>query len=301
MSDILSVVLRILSFVLQLQAAGTVFFAAAFGPALTISLPGVRTLARATAVAALFVVAGHYLLEAARMAGDMSGVFDSNLQNVAWTSSSGGAFAVRELGLLLIIAGMRATPASITRSFPTFGLTRLFARGFTIVGVTGAVLVAASFTLTGHTATNAQRGFLAPLLLAHLLIIAFWFGALLPLCLVTLRESRERTSRVVTIFSASAFWLVPLILIAGVAMAVLLLPNVAALARPYGEFVITKSVLFAVLLALASLNKWRFGPALGRGELVAGRAFRRTVVSEYVIIIVVLSVTAVMTAFFAPE
>ena len=31
--DILSVVLRALSFVLQLQAAGTVFFVAAFGPA----------------------------------------------------------------------------------------------------------------------------------------------------------------------------------------------------------------------------------------------------------------------------
>ncbi len=36
MPDILSVVLRALSFVLQLQAAGTVFFVAAFGPALTI-------------------------------------------------------------------------------------------------------------------------------------------------------------------------------------------------------------------------------------------------------------------------
>src|SRR5947209_71488 len=110
MSDILSVVLRVVSFVLQFQAAGAVFFVAAFGPALTISLKGIRTLARVSAIAALFAVAGHYALEAARMAGDMSGMFDKSLQIMAWNSTSGGAFIVRELGLLLIIAGMRIEP-----------------------------------------------------------------------------------------------------------------------------------------------------------------------------------------------
>ena len=110
MPDILSVVLRALSFVLQLQAAGTVFFAAAFGPALTISL-GERALvgARRPRSPLSSSAAGHYLLEAARMAGDMSGMFDSSLQTMAWTSTVGGAFSVRELGLLLIIAGMQTT------------------------------------------------------------------------------------------------------------------------------------------------------------------------------------------------
>jgi copper resistance protein D len=310
MPDILSVVLRVLSFVLQLQAAGAVFFAAAFGPALTISLPAVRTLARVTAIVALFTVAGHYILEAARMAGDMSGVFDSSLQNMAWTSTFGGAFAVRELGLLLIIAGMRATSAKTTASrFFTssvaapvaFVMKRLSARGFTVVGVTGAVLVAASFTLTGHTAVNSRRGLLAPLLLAHLLIVAFWFGALWPLCLVTLRESRERMARIVAVFSAVAFWLVPLILVAGVAIAVVLLPGFAALRQPYGELLIAKVALFAVLMGCAALNKWRLGPGLGRGEPRAAEGFRRVVISEYVIMVIVLAVTAVMTTFFSPE
>src|ERR1700739_4128929 len=99
MADILSVVLRSLSFVLHLQAAEAVFFIAAFGPALTISLASIRTLARVSAIAALLATAGHYILEAARMAGDMSGVFDSSLQNMAWASTTGGAFSVRELGL----------------------------------------------------------------------------------------------------------------------------------------------------------------------------------------------------------
>jgi putative copper resistance protein D len=310
MPDILSVVLRALSFVLQLQAAGAVFFAAAFGPALTISLAGVRKLARVTASVALFTVAGHYILEAGRMAGDMSGVLDGSLQTMAWISPFGGAFAVRELGLLLIVAGMRAVPARVTASRfiavstaspVAFVLKRLSARGFTIVGVTGAVLVAVSFTLMGHTAVNSRRGLLAPLLLAHLLIIAWWFGALWPLCLVTLRETRERMARVVAVFSAAAFWLVPLILVVGLAIAAVLLPGFAALRQPYGELLIAKVVFFAVLLGCAALNKWRLGPALAEGDPQAGRSFRRNIMTEYVIMVVVLSVTAVMTTFFSPE
>jgi copper resistance protein D len=310
MPDILSVLLRAVSFVLQFQAAGAVFFAAAFGPALTVSLAGVRKLARVTAIVALFTVAAHYILEAARMAGDMSGMLDSSLQTMAWNSNFGGAFTVRELGLLLIIAGMQPLSAKSTASrFFTssvgspvaFVMKRLSARGFTIVGVTGAALVAVSFTLVGHTSVNPRRGLLAPLLLAHLLIVAFWFGALWPLCLVTLRESWERVARVVAVFSAAAFWLVPLILVAGVAVAALLLPDVAALRQPYGELLIVKSALFAVLLGCAAVNKWRLGPALGRGDLQAGRAFRRVVITEYVIMVIVLSATAVMTTFFSPE
>jgi len=308
--DILSVVLRALSFVLQLQAAGTVFFAAAFGPALTISLASVRSLARGTAIAALLVTAGHYLLEAARMAGDLSGMFDSSLQNMAWTSSTGGAFSVRELGLLLVIAGMQTTSVRVTadRFFkastvmsPSYWLKRLSSRGFTIAGVTGAVLVAVSFTLMGHTSTSSWRWLLAPLLLAHLLIAAFWFGSLGPLYLVTLRESRDRAVRVVALFSAAASWLVPLILVAGVAMAVLLLPSVAVLKQPYGELVMAKGALFVLLLGLAAFNKWRYGPALGGSDLSAGRVLRGMVLAEYGLIVVVLGITAAMTTFFSPE
>ena len=310
MSDTLSVIFRVLSFVLQLQAAGAVFFAAAFGPALTISLAGIRKVARVSAIAAVFAVAGHYVLEAARMSDDLSGMFDLSLQTMAWNSTAGGSFIVRELGLLLVIAGMRAVPARVTAhhifaasvgsSFAVL-FKRLTARGFTLVGVGGAVLVAVSFTLTGHTAVNARRALLAPLLLAHLLIVAFWFGALWPLCLVTLRESRERTARVLTVFSAAAFWLVPVILLVGVGMAVALLPNVATLMKPYGELLMAKVALFAILMLCAALNKWRFGPAIASGELQAGRRFRRVVITEYVLIAVVLSVTAVMTTFFSPE
>ena len=310
MPDILSVILRALSFVLQLQAAGIVFFVAAFGPALTLSLAGIRKLARVSAMAAALAVAGHYVLEAARMSDELAGMFDLSLQTMAWNSTAGGAFTVRELGLLLIIAGMRTVSARVTANnifAASVGspvmvlLKRLTTRGFTLIGVGGALLVAVSFTLTGHTSVSARRGLLAPLLLAHLLIVAFWFGALWPLCLVTLRESRDRTVRVISVFSAAAFWLVPMILLAGIGIAVALLPDVAALWKPYGEMLIAKVALYGVLLGCAALNKWRFGPAIASGDLQAGRRFRVVVITEYVLIAAVLSVTAVMTTYFSPD
>jgi putative copper export protein len=90
------------------------------------------------------------------------------------------------------------------------------------------------------------------------------------------------------------------ILLAGIVMAVLLLPNVSALSEPYGELLIAKVVGFAVLMGLAAANKWRLGPALAHGP-VSGLWFRRSVAAEYVLIAAVLAITAVMTSFFSPE
>jgi putative copper export protein len=84
-------------------------------------------------------------------------------------------------------------------------------------------------------------------------------------------------------------------------MALLLVPALAVLATPYGELLIAKLIGFALLMGLAAANKWRFGPAIARGEARAAHLFRRSVVSEYVLIIAVLAITAVMTTFFSPE
>jgi putative copper resistance protein D len=102
-------------------------------------------------------------------------------------------------------------------------------------------------------------------------------------------------------FTAAATWLVPGILLAGIVMAVLLLPNLRALSEPYGELLIAKVIGFAVLMGFAAANKWRLGAALVHGPAPSGRWFRRSVAAEYVLIAAVLAITAVMTSFFSPE
>lgn len=284
MADVLSVVLRALSFVFLFQAAGTAIFVAIFGRRLPQTLGSIRRGGQAAALAAIVLVSGHYALEAARMAGELSGMMDPSLQGIVWNSSSRAAVICRLGGLLLIVTGLRGTSIQSTT-----------------LAVLGAVLVTVAFTVTGHTSVNAHRWGLAGLLVVHLLIVAFWFGALVPLYVASSRETAAQASDVIERFSAVAFWLVPVILLAGLIMAAVLLPNLAALSTPYGRLLIAKVSGFAVLMGLAAANKWRLGPALAREPSQGGRWFRRSVAAEYVLIATILTITAVMTSLFSPE
>jgi len=283
MPDVVSVILRALSFVLLFQAAGVAIFAAIFGRRLASSRATVRRLGQAAAIAAIVLVAAHYALEAARMAGEMSGMWDPTLQGMAWNSPARAALICRLLGLLLIAVGLQGEGGR-----------------WTIVAVGGAVLATGAFTLTGHTSVNVHRAPLAALLMLHLLVVAFWFGALWPLYAASLRETPARAADIIERFTAVATWLVPVILLAGIVMAVLLLPNLRALSEPYGSLLIAKVVGFAMLMGLAAANKWRLGTALVHGPAQSGRWFRRSVAAEYVLIAAVLAITAVMTSFFSP-
>ena len=113
-------------------------------------------------------------------------------------------------------------------------------------------------------------------------------------------EPRERAAHVLKAFSAAALWLVPLLALAGAGMAALLLPDFSALLAPYGWLLMTKVALFAALMALAALNRLRLVPALARGEPRATQRLRQSVAAEYVLICVVLAVTAALTGLFSP-
>ena len=284
MPDIASLVLRALSFVLLFQAAGVAIFIALFGRRLDRSQPAIRRLGQAAALAGVVAVAGHYALEAARMAGQMSGLWDPMLQTMMWHSASRAALLCRLLGLLLIAVGLHA--ASQRR---------------TILAIGGVVLTTGAFTLMGHTSVNSHRAVLATLLMIHLLIVAFWFGALGPLYLVSLKEPPARAFDLTQRFTAIATWLVPLILLAGATMAALLLPNVAALRAPYGRLLIAKFIGFVFLMGLAAANRWRFAPGLASATNPSERRFRQSLGAEYVLIAAILTVTAIMTSWFSPD
>jgi copper resistance protein D len=277
--DALSLALRAISFVLLLNAAGIPLFLAFFGRVSQDILPTVARLGVSLAVAALVFVTAHHLLEAARMTGDMTGLTDADMQMTALRSSEGTAFVVRAVGLVCILLALIKTPSAA-------------------VGPIGALLVLVSFTLTGHTSVTPHRLIAASLLVGHLLIVVFWLGALWPLYIAATRDPTATGARLVDAFSRTAMALVPLILVAGVCLGALLIPDLSAFKQPYGALLLTKAVLFALLMVLAALNKWRFGPALRLG---AARAFRQTVIVEYILICAVLAVTATMTTLYSPE
>jgi putative copper export protein len=282
--DTLSVILRSASFVALFQAAGMALFLAMFGRQLEASLSAMQRIAKLSAIAAGVLLVGHYALEAARMAGDMSGMLDPSLQMMAMHSAVGAVLAVRLLGLfaLAIAVGRRGVVG-------------------TTLSVIGAGIVAASFTLTGHTVANPQRWVLAPLLTIHVIIVAFWFGALLPLYLACTRETPVIAGQVTEAFSKLALRIVPGILVAGLLLGFALIRHLAELRTGYGLSLVAKFAGFVVLMGLAAVNKWRLGPAIAGGDARVLTSFRRSLGAEYALICVVLSITAVMTTFYSPE
>lgn len=283
MPDFISAAFRALSFVALLQAAGVSIFLALF-PSAGDSNLAIRRLGRISAIVGLALALAHTALEASRMAGSIEGLWDWGLQHRVLTSSIAVATALRCAGLLLLYAAFRGDGASRQ-----------------LIATTGAGLALFSFAVIGHTSVSPARWLLAPVLFGHLWIVAFWFGSLLPLLIVTRRESPVDASAIVECFSRIASWLVPGILVAGIVLALVLLPNLAALADSYGTLLLTKVAAFALLMILAAANKWRFGPAIQRGEPARIAIFRRMVAVEFGLIVGVLVVTAIMTSFFSPD
>ena len=282
--DTLSVVLRSASFIALFQAAGAVIFIAMFGRPLGPSLIEIRRLAQVSAIAAIVLLLGQYGVEAARMADDMTGMTDTSLQMMVLHSTTSAVLAFRILGLSIISLTLRRQDDA--------GM---------VFSLVGAVLVCASFALTGHTVASPQRWALAPLLMLHVMIVGFWFGALVPLYLVSSQESPTITGTVTEAFSRVAGWLVPVILAAGILMGFVLVRHLGEFRLAYGVSLIAKVAGFAILMGFAALNKWRLGPLLASGHHRAMRSFRRSLGLEYFLIAAVLSITAVMTTFYSPE
>jgi copper resistance protein D len=282
--DFVSVTIRALSFIFLFKAAGIAIFIALFGRHLAHTEDSLRRLGVIWARRAAVLVLLHYLLEAARMSGELSGVFDLSLQSLLLQSSASIALGLRLIGLVLLILAFRM--------HATRGMW---------VGVAGTTILLAGFLFVGHTSAAATRGLASLLLFAHLLTVAYWYGALTPLLLVNGQESPQSAALVTERFSLLAVWLVPGLLLAGLGLAVILLPDLASLDTTYGRLLILKVSGFLLLMLLAALNKWRLAPALARGDDRARRAFTFSVTAESALISLVLCVTAVLTAFYSPE
>ena len=108
---------------------------------------------------------------------------------LAWLSGNGAAHAAQMLGLA---------------RWPShwLPLARGASAGLRVAALGGAV-AALALTLTGHSRIHPQRGLFALLLSAHLLLVAFWFGALWPLLRVLRDESMRVAANIVARFSAA--------------------------------------------------------------------------------------------------
>jgi putative copper resistance protein D len=196
-------------------------------------------------------------------------------------------------------------------SFLACLLLRPGKRLWLIVGVLGLISIS-SFAWTGHGRIGSGAAASLHLWtdLLHLVAAAVWVGALLPLAIIVTRTLRtasagepERVARALARFSAIGPAIVALLILSGLANGWFLVDVHhwrAALHSAYGLTLITKILLFGLMLALAAMHRYETGPALQRTIVENARpepvlrVLRTTMISETALAGLILGAVAVL-------
>jgi copper transport protein len=133
------------------------------------------------------------------------------------------------------------------------------ARMLSAAALAGVGLALAS---SGHASTAPPQWVTRPALFLHGIGLAWWVGALLPLLAVMLRPAQP-VLPVLQRFSRIAVPVVGGVALTGLLLAIIQVESFQALTSTnYGWILCGKLALVAVLLALATLNRFRLTPAL---------------------------------------
>ena len=139
------------------------------------------------------------------------------------------------------------------------------------------------------------------LLSVHLLGVAFWLGALVPLLIVARDGDLPRTAAAAARFGAAAIFVVGGLMAAGLGLLWMLLGGVTALwGSAYGRYVMFKLAFVAGLLCLAAFNKLRLTPRLRGGDARAARSLRTSIRLELLLGMLILAATATLTTLTGP-
>ena len=255
-----------------MTAAGTVMSALIF------RLDRTRGLAAKFAVIGLGATVLAFTLRGANLTGDVSGMTDPEMLGLLWTTPVGTAFLLRLAGLGLLIAGL------------------LMGRVGAWVSVLGGIMAIWSFNHVGHV-SGRETILLDIALILHLLAVALWIGVLTPLKrLASSPVTYAAAADVGHRFGVVATVTVPALIVVGGYMGYQLVGSFSALiGTGYGQALIIKVLLVGLLLGLAAANKLRFIPALRSGDPTAAGNLAKSISVEWLVILVVLGMTAVLT------
>lgn len=164
----------------------------------------------------------------------------------------------------------------------------------------GAVALAASFGLTGHSQALESPG-LAPWAAGfHVLIAAFWVVGPLTLWPVRNLDDKTLTARV-THFSTFAVAAVPLVFLLGLWLALLLAGGWSALLTSlYGQLLLAKFGAATVALALGAYNKTIITTRLRATPEAGRRALKLTLGLDAVLFLIALCGIAAATSLTGP-
>lgn len=217
----------------------------------------IKRLLCGAALALLAATVLGFIVQEAHLAGSLVQSFKpETLKAALWDMSFGKSSLVRACFALLDFVTIMLLPAD--------------KRLWWICTALGAI-ICASFAWMGHGAATEGNIGIVHLIgdIAHILAAAGWIGALAIFCLVLARPSPEPMApkaiyTSLASFSGAGTALVAIILASGLVNSAFLVgwDIKQIVSTLYGQVLMTKLLLFAVMLALAARNRFRHTPAL---------------------------------------
>ena len=234
---------------------------------LTPTLPVRTVVLVAAATGFLLSVAGVITMAAAMSGAELAAVGRAEITAVLTATAFGTAALLRLAALVLVLSFMFPAPINRARTMVVLAL---------------AATALATLAWSGHAAMAdsrvAQLHLVADIL--HLWAAGVWIGALAALLILVGSAGKLSGARGTPLYNALAAFALPgsimvaTLLLTGVVNGLILIGPVHLSELPasrYGQLLLVKLVLFAVMLGLAALNRYRLTPDL-QSALVSGAA-----------------------------
>lgn len=245
---------------------------------------------RASIIAALIANGVWFFSNTGAMVEEgIHGALDPDMLGIMWDSSIGDGTLLRTIGLMIAILVL----------ISPFKLKSVVLNNYLRQGilVSSLFLLAYTFTCIGHVSELGV--FEKVLLILHVLVMAWWFGALFPLKQACHESDYGQLYSLMDKFGRQASIAVSLLLIAGLWLAFQLVGNVEELfSSSYGQTLLLKLALVTSILGIAAKHKLKLVPQLKNND---GRdALSKSISIELVVAFAILSVTAGLTSVVGP-
>ena len=219
-------------------------------------------------------------------------MFDPLYLSLLWQSSVGDAFINRILtyiiGLVILVFWTESTEYSIK-----------YQGVIAMIWFVGLVLLGRSFSLLGHTSELALAT--QWLLSLHVILIAWWLGALWPLRQACHHLNTIDLQKLMHQFGLYASYAVVILALCGFIVTYQLLGSIdSILTTSYGQSLLIKLGLVVGILALAAYHKLRLVPCL-LAEEQAAKALARSIEWEMLVAFTILVVTTWLTTMVGPS
>lgn len=273
MLEIAAALVKALLYGALLSAAGVPLAIVVLRPSAALADHAVRVM-RAAAMAAIVLS----LLTAVLLFVRLGGAFDEPTLHAVFSSGPGAALALQIAGAAFLL-----TPVDEDISGHAWR-------------VTGVLTMMACFVFNGHAgAMSPPTGLVA---MIHVTAASWWVGSLWLLHRACAEADRDELVRLVIRFSTLAVFVVAGLIVAGTVLIIALIDfSISPWLTDYTLTLALKLAFVAGVLVFAAYNKFVLTPYLPQA---AGK-LRSNIAAELAVIACVLTTTAVLTTYFAPE